>query len=311
MPVVKGRKTEKEKFAGGDWSATVEAYIPETGRGIQAGTSHSLGQNFSKMFGISVEDPSAKEGEKAPAINVWQNSWGFSTRSIGIMVMLHSDNRGLVIPPRVAEVQVVIVPVGISNKTSTEQKESLHKQVDALALVLREASVRVETDQRSNSPGWKFNEWEQKGVPLRLEFGPGESDGHFVTTSRRDMPPKESKGTIPIASLNTEVPKLLETIQADMYNRAEESFRTHRVQVTTWDDFVPSLNAKNLILIPHCLTEECEDEIKELSARKEEDDKPQDEKAPSMGAKSLCIPATQPEPAVKKVNQNILCCLLR
>ena len=124
-------------------------------------------------------------------------------------------------------------------------------------------------------------------MPLRLEFGPGESDGHFVTTSRRDMPPKESKGQISIAELNTEVPKLLETIQADMYKRADESFRTHRVQVTNWDNFVPALNDKNVVLIPHCLTEECEDQIKNLSARKEEGDVPQDEKAPSMGAKSL------------------------
>ena len=101
------------------------------------------------------------------------------------------------------------------------------------------------------------------------------------------MPPKESKGQISIAELNTEVPKLLETIQADMYKRADESFRTHRVQVTNWDNFVPALNDKNVVLIPHCLTEECEDQIKNLSARKEEGDVPQDEKAPSMGAKSL------------------------
>ena len=301
VPVVRGRKTDKEKFAGGDWSSTVEGYIPTTGRGIQAGTSHFLGQNFSKMFGITVEDPSAKEGEKKPAVNVWQNSWGFSTRSIGIMVMLHGDNRGLVIPPRVAEIQVVIVPVGINAKMSNEEKEALYNQVDALATVLRAVDVRVATDQRDGySPGWKFNEWEQKGVPLRLEFGPGESKGHYVTTSRRDLPPKESKGQIPITELNTEVPKLLEQIQADMYARADDSFRTHRVQVTKWEDFVPALDEKNVVLIPHCLTEECEDKIKELSARKDLGDVPQDDKAPSMGAKSLCVPAQQPEPAIVK-----------
>ena len=301
VPVVRGRKTDKEKFAGGDWSSTVEGYIPATGRGIQAGTSHFLGQNFSKMFGITVEDPSAKEGEKKPPINVWQNSWGFSTRSIGIMVMLHGDNRGLVIPPRVAETQVIIVPVGITAKTSEADKAALHDQADALATVLKASGVRVEADKRDGySPGWKFNEWEQKGVPLRLEFGPGEAAGHFVTTARRDLPPKESKATIPITELNTEIPKLLEKIQADMYDRAEEAFRTHRVQVSNWDEFVPALNGKNVVLIPHCLVEECEDEIKELSARKEPGDVPQDEKAPSMGAKSLCVPAAQPEPGVVK-----------
>ncbi|MCJ1291205.1 ribose-phosphate pyrophosphokinase 1 [Xylographa carneopallida] len=301
VPVVKGRKTEKEKFAGGLYTTTVEGYIPTSGRGIQGGTSHCLGQNFSKMFGITVEDPSAKEGEKKAPLHVWQNSWGLSTRTIGVMVMIHGDNRGLVIPPRVAEYQVVIVPVGVTAKMSDEDKNGLYDQVDALATVLRACDLRVETDKRDGySPGWKFNEWEQKGVPLRLEFGPGESDGHFVTTSRRDIAGKEGKGTIPITEINMEVPALLEKIQADLYTRADETFKAHRKIITSWDEFVPALNAKNVVLIPHCLTESCEDEIKELSARKEVgDETPQDEKAPSMGAKSLCIPFDQPEGIVK------------
>ena len=300
VPVVRGRKTDKEKFAGGDYTTTIEGYIPATGRGIQAGTSHLLGQNFSKMFGITVEDPSAAEGEKKPPINVWQNSWGLSTRTIGVMVMIHGDNRGLVIPPRVAETQVVIVPVGITAKVTLEEKESLHNQVDALETVLKAIGVRVQSDKREGyTPGWKFSEWEQRGIPLRLEFGPGESAGHFVTTSRRDIEGKDGKGTVSITDINTEIPKLLETIQADLYSRAEKSFAEHRVQVTNWDDFVPALNSKNLVLIPHCLTEECEDDIKELSARKEVSDVPQDEKAPSMGAKSLCIPFKQPEGIVQ------------
>lgn len=297
VPVIQGRKTEKEKFAGGLYTTTVEGYIPATGRGIQGGTSHCLGQNFSQMFGITVEDPSAKEGEKKPALHVWQNSWGLSTRVIGVMVMVHGDNRGLVIPPRVVEIQVVIVPVGITAKSTDAERASLHEQCEALALILRAADVRVETDKREGySPGWKFNDWELKGVPLRLEVGPGEIEGHFVTTSRRDIAGKDGKGKIPITELAKEVPALLETIQKDLYERAEEKFKSHVKQITEWDDFVPALNGKNVCLIPHCLTEECEDQIKELSARKDvgADDAPEDAKAPSMGAKSLCIPFEQP-----------------
>ncbi|EEH18403.2 proline-tRNA ligase [Paracoccidioides brasiliensis Pb03] len=301
VPVIRGQKTEKEKFAGGLYTTTVEGYIPATGRGIQGGTSHGLGQNFSKMFGITVEDPSAKPDEKKPALHVWQNSWGLSTRTIGIMVMVHGDDRGLVLPPRVADVQTVIIPVGITAKTTDKERASLYAEIDALAAVIEDAGVRVEVDKRDNSPGWKFNDWELRGIPLRLEFGPGESTGHFVTTSRRDIPGKDGKSTIPISELKTQVPALLETIQADLYKRAEKTFRAHVKHITNWDDFSPALNEKNLCLIPHCLTEQCEDEIKDMSARKveEETGESQDAKAPSMGAKSLCIPFEQP-PGIEK-----------
>ena len=297
VPVIRGQKTEKEKFAGGLYTTTVEGYIPTTGRGIQGGTSHCLGQNFSLMFGITVEDPSSKD---KPPLLIWQNSWGLSTRVIGVMVMIHSDNKGLVIPPRVVETQVVIVPVGIKSESTEEEKTSLYEQVEALATVLRAEDIRVQTDLRDRNTGWKFNEWEQKGVPLRLEFGPGESAGHFVTTSRRDQPGKDGKGQIPITDMKTEIPKLLDTIQADLYKRAEEKFKSHTKKITSWKDFVPALNDKNVCLIPHCLTEKCEDEIKDLSAKKDVDDgTPEDAKAPSMGAKSLCIPFEQPEGIVK------------
>ncbi|KAJ5587075.1 uncharacterized protein N7459_002840 [Penicillium hispanicum] len=305
VPVVKGQKTEKEKFAGGLYTTTVEGYIPATGRGIQGGTSHGLGQNFSKMFNITVEDPSAKPDEKKPALHVWQNSWGLSTRTLGVMVMIHGDDKGLVLPPRVAEIQTVVIPVGVTAKTTEEEREKLHAELDGIVAVLADAGVRVESDKRSYSPGWKFNQWELRGVPLRLEFGPGESAGQFVTTARRDAPGKDGKGTIPIAEVATAVPALLETIQKDLYKRADAEYTAHRKIITNWDDFVPALNDKNICVIPHCLTEECEDQIKDLSARKAEEDsgEPQDAKAPSMGAKSLCIPFDQPaglEPGVTK-----------
>lgn len=297
VPVIKGQKTEKEKFAGGEYTTTVEGYIPATGRGIQGATSHGLGQNFSKMFNITVEDPSAKPGEKKPPLHVWQNSWGLSTRTLGVMVMIHGDNKGLVLPPRVAELQTVIVPVGITAKTTEEERVRLDAEVDGLVAVLEAVGIRVKSDKRSYSPGWKFNQWEMRGVPLRLEFGPGESAGHFVTAARRDISGKDGKSSIPIPDLATAVPALLETIQKDLYNRADAEYTSHRKLITNWDDFVPALNEKNICVIPHCLTEECEDQIKDLSARKAEEDsgEAEDAKAPSMGAKSLCIPFDQPE----------------
>jgi prolyl-tRNA synthetase len=259
------------------------------------------------MFNITVEDPVLSEtGEKKPPIHVWQNSWGLTTRSIGVMILTHGDNQGLVVPPRVAEVQVVIIPVGVTNKTTTEQKQKLYKEAEAIAEVLREADVRVQVDLREQyTTGWKFNDWELKGVPLRIEFGPKDSEKHVVTTARRDQALQKTKGTVQISQLGTDIPALLEEMQADMLKTADDEYRSHRKVIKDWADFVPALNAKNVCLIPHCLDEDaggkdqggkCEDHIKEISARKDTgDEMAVDAKAPSMGAKSLCIPYEQPE----------------
>ncbi|CAD0108680.1 unnamed protein product [Aureobasidium uvarum] len=293
VPVVKGRKTVAEQFPGAHYTTTVEGFIPSTGRGIQAGTSHCLGQHFAKMFDITVEDPHAKEGEKKEKLHVWQNSWGLTTRSIGIMILTHGDNKGLVIPPRVAEIQAIIVPVGMTAKTTPEDREKHYAETNAIKEVLLEAGVRAETDMRDDqSPGWKFNHWELKGVPLRIEFGPKDSAKHVVTVARRDQL-AAGKSEIPIADLGKDVPALLETIQNDMFRKASDEFRDHRKTITKWEDFVPALNAKNTCLIPHCLVPDCEDEIKELSSGKIEGQEV-DARAPSMGAKSLCIPFEQP-----------------
>ncbi|KAK7514492.1 hypothetical protein IWZ03DRAFT_415897 [Phyllosticta citriasiana] len=297
VPVVKGVKTDNEKFPGAEYTTTVEGYIPATGRGIQGGTSHCLGQHFSKMFDITVEDPTPiKEGEhKKPPIHVWQNSWGLTTRSIGVMVMTHSDNKGLVIPPRVSEIQAVIVPVGVTAKTSEEEREKLYGQVKEIAATLRSANVRVETDLREGySPGWKFNDWELKGVPLRIEFGPKDAAANKVTVSRRDQ---EGKPQIDIADLAKEIPALLETIQNDLFAKAKGAFDNARKVISDWNDFVPHLDNKGVCVIPHCLGGPCEDEIKDLSAKKHEENTgaSQDARAPSMGAKSLCIPYEQPK----------------
>ncbi|EAA26671.2 prolyl-tRNA synthetase [Neurospora crassa] len=295
VPVVRGRKTEAEKFAGGYYTTTVEGYIPSNGRGIQGATSHCLGQNFSKMFDITVEDPA----EKGKHIHVWQNSWGLSTRVIGVMVMIHGDDKGLVLPPRIAKIQSILIPVGLTAKMSAEEKDAHMKKVDELLATLKKAGVRADVDTREGyTPAWKFNDWELKGVPLRIEFGPKDAAKDVVSYARRDT---GEKGTIPIAELTTKVPELLETIQQDMYNKAEVSFREHRLKIEKWDDVVPALDAKNVVLIPHCLVPECEDKIKELTTGRSDEaaEGPESQKAPSMGMKSLCIPFEQPEGLVK------------
>lgn len=298
VPVVRGTKTEKEKFAGGYYTTTVEGYIPSNGRGIQGATSHCLGQNFSKMFDITIEDPNPKAGEKAGHLHVWQNSWGLSTRVIGVMVMIHGDNKGLVLPPRIARDQVVIIPVGINKSTTAEDKERHYDQLQAMKTTLKKVGIRADYDIRDGyTPAWKFNDHELKGIPLRLEYGPKDAAKNVVSYARRDT---GGKGTLSIANLATEVADLLEIIQKDMYNKAELAFRTHRINVTKWDDVVPALDAKNVVLIPHCLAEKCEDKIKDLTTSDDSaHEGPAEKRAPSMGMKSLCIPFEQPEGIVK------------
>ncbi|ESX01143.1 hypothetical protein KL918_002785 [Ogataea parapolymorpha] len=291
VPVIKGVKTENEKFAGGLYTTTCEGYIPTTGRGIQGATSHHLGQNFSKMFNISVENPL---GPEHPKIYAHQTSWGLSTRVIGVMVMIHSDNKGLVIPPRVAQNQVVIIPVGITNKTTKEIENKLYETCSELNSRLKKADVRTITDFRDNySPGWKFSDWELKGVPVRLEVGPKDIANNSVMAVRRD---NGEKTALSLDTVETELPKLLEAIQKSLFDAAKEKYDSHRKIVTEWKDFVPALNKKNVILAPWCGVPECEDDIKDSSAKKDDgEDYETDEKSPSMGAKSLCIPYDQPE----------------
>ncbi len=295
VPVVRGTKTEAEKFAGGYYTTTVEGYIPSNGRGIQGATSHCLGQNFSKMFDITVEDPD----NKGSHIHVWQNSWGLSTRVIGVMVMIHGDDKGLVLPPRIAKIQAIFVPVGITAKVNAEDREKHYKRIDELSATLKKAGVRADVDLREGyTPPWKFNDWELKGVPLRLEFGPKDAANDVVSYARRDT---GEKGTIPIADLAVKVPELLETIQKDLYDKADASFREHRLKITKWEDVVPALDAKNVVIMPSCLVPECEDRIKDLTSGRTDEaaDTPDGQKAPSMGMKSLCIPFEQPEGLVK------------
>uniref|UniRef100_A0A8D3AHF7 Bifunctional glutamate/proline--tRNA ligase n=1 Tax=Scophthalmus maximus TaxID=52904 RepID=A0A8D3AHF7_SCOMX len=268
IPVVKGRKTEKEKFAGGDYTTTVEAFISASGRAIQGATSHHLGQNFSRMFEIMFEDPK-RPGEKQLA---FQNSWGITTRTIGVLTMVHGDNMGLVLPPRVACVQIVIIPCGITASLPEEEKEAR----------LLAAGIRVKSDLRDNySPGWKFNHWELKGVPIRLEVGPKDMQQRQCVAVRRDS---GAKVTIPEAEVETKL-KLIE-ISVFVFVRASNDLKTHMVAAETMEQFQKELDQGKIVQIPFCGDIDCEDCIKKTTT-KDQDLEPG---APSMGAKSLCIP---------------------
>uniref|UniRef100_A0A673BNK3 Bifunctional glutamate/proline--tRNA ligase n=1 Tax=Sphaeramia orbicularis TaxID=375764 RepID=A0A673BNK3_9TELE len=277
IPVVKGRKTEKEKFAGGDYTTTVEAFISASGRAIQGATSHHLGQNFSRMFEIVFEDPK-NPGEKQLA---FQNSWGITTRTIGVLTMVHGDNMGLVLPPRVACLQVVIIPCGLTAALPEQDKEALLAQCTKYLKRLQEAGVRVKSDLRDNySPGWKFNHWELKGVPIRLEVGPKDMQQRQCVAVRRDS---GEKVTIPDAEVEKRLTAMLEDIQNSL---ASNDLKTHMVAVDTMEQFQKELDQGKIVQIPFCGGIECEDWIKKTTA-KDQDLEPG---APSMGAKSLCIP---------------------
>lgn len=284
IPVIKGRKTEKEKFAGGYYTTTVEAYISASGRAIQGATSHCLGQNFSKMFEITFKRPDNQETEY-----VYQNSWGITTRSIGVMIMVHADNKGLVLPPRVACIQVVIIPCGITANSTDEERDKLVQNCKDLEKELLSGGVRCEGDYRDNyTPAWRYNHWELKGVPIRIELGPKDVQLNQVVAVRRDT---GEKINIPKKDVNTKIPKLLEEIQQNLFNKATIDLTSHLKTTKNWNEFLKFLDEKNIIMAPFCGEINCEDTIKKESAKEDPGAEPG---ALAMGAKTLCIPFKQP-----------------
>jgi len=287
VPVIQGRKTEMERFPGGHITTTVEAYIYGSGRSIQGATSHNLGQNFGKMFDIQYEDKAG--GHAIP----WQTSWGITTRSIGVMVMAHGDDKGLVLPPRVAPKQVVVIPI-VKASLSAEKKEALQAYALRLVACLKGGKVRVHLDDRDNyTPGWKYNHWEQKGVPLRMEVGPLDLEKGTVRVVRRDDGSMEDMAEGVVVET---VLQRLEQIQKDMFERCKAQRDEKLVQVTEWKDFVPALERKCIVLTPFVNETEWEEEVKRKSreealAGEAEDDRT----ATSVAAKTLCIPFDQPE----------------
>lgn len=222
VPVLKGRKTERERFAGGEYSMSLEGFMPN-GKAIQAATSHHLGQNFAKSFDITYQDT---EGETK---HVYQNSWGFSTRSIGVMIMQHSDDDGLVLPPKIAPKQTVIVPILFSDDEEENEEilETCHNVADAL-------DVRAHVDDRDKTPGWKFNHWELKGVPLRIEIGPRDLENDSVVIVRRDTGEKES---VPMAELNDTVADELDAMHDRLYEAAHDHLTSSVEKVDDYASF--------------------------------------------------------------------------
>jgi prolyl-tRNA synthetase len=209
IPVIPGRKSESEKFAGAVTSYSIEAMMGDT-RALQAGTSHFLGQNFSKAFAIKFLD------ENNELQHVWTTSWGVSTRMVGAIVMVHGDDQGLVLPPKLAPIQLAVVPIWKSDS----ERAAVLEVVTRVEKMLRD-EVRLHVDDRDEySPGWKFNEWELKGVPLRIEIGPRDVAQRQVTLARRDVPGRENKSSASMNGLREEVQAMLATIQGDLYRCA-------------------------------------------------------------------------------------------
>lgn len=286
IPVVRGYKTEKEKFAGGFMTTTTEAYIPASGRAIQGATSHNLGQNFGKMFDINFQD---KDGKTAIP---WQTSWGITTRTIGVMVMVHGDDTGLVLPPKVAPTQVVIVGI-VSKKMGADQINPYCKDI---AAKLKAAGLRVKFDDRDNyTGGWKFNHWEQKGVPIRIEVGPRDVENKACRVCVRH---DGEKYDLPVEGLDAHILEKMDTIQKAMFEKVKKERDEHLVKVTEWKDFVPNLEKGNLILTPWCGGEnqEWEEWVKDESRKEAMQGAEEDQRTSvSVAGKSLCIPFDQPE----------------
>jgi len=251
IPVIKGVKTDKEKFAGADRTLTTEILLP-SGKVAQAGTSHNLGQNFSKAFDIKFKDANGNEKY------VWQNSWGLSTRSIGIAIMMHSDDKGLVLSPKIAQEQVVIVPI-------LQKDDSINKKIINETKKIKKTleHIRVLIDDREDlSPGFKFNDWEMKGIPIRIEIGPKDFKNKTVVIARRDTKTKES---IKITELKKEVKNLLEKIHENLYSKAKKHMKENTVIVKNMKDLIKAIKNKKLVKTEWCESQNCEDFIKSKS----------------------------------------------
>ena len=251
LPVIKGVKTENERFAGAVDTYCIEALMQD-GKALQAGTSHFLGQNFAKAFDVKFSDKENKLDY------VWATSWGVSTRLIGALVMAHSDDQGLIIPPKIAPLQVVIVPI----YKGEEQKAQIDVKVNELIKQLKAAGVRVKYDDNDNArPGWKFAEYEMKGVPVRVALGLRDLENNTVELARRDTKEKQS---VSMDGLPERIVNLLSEIQQAIYNKALAYRDSHITKVNTWDEFVNTINEKGGFVSAFWDgTSETEDAIKE------------------------------------------------
>jgi prolyl-tRNA synthetase len=253
IPVVKGVKTETERFAGAEETYCIEALMQD-GKALQAGTSHFLGQNFAKAFDVKFANAEGKQEY------VWGTSWGVSTRLMGALVMTHSDDQGLVLPPNLAPIQVVIVPI----YKSDEQLEAITAEVDVLVKAFKKLNISVKYDNRTTQkPGFKFAEWELKGVPVRIAVGPKDLENGTFEVARRDTLSKE---TVSKDGIVTHINDLLAQIQIDLFNKALNYRNTHITEVNSFDEFKQVLDVKGGFVSAHWDgTAATEEKIKDLT----------------------------------------------
>lgn len=245
IPVIRGKKTEKEKFAGAESTYTIEALMHD-GKALQSGTSHNFGNGFAKAFGIQYTD---KDNKLQYA---YQTSWGMTTRLIGAVIMVHGDSSGLVLPPRLAPVQVMIVPV-------RQQQEGVLEKADELADKLSDYRVRI--DKTDKSPGWKFSEQEVKGIPLRVELGPKDIEANQAVIVRRDT---REKITVSLDEIDVKIGEVLETMQKEMLERARKHRDEHTTVALNYDEFKDAVeNKQGFIKAMWCGDKACEDKVKE------------------------------------------------
>jgi prolyl-tRNA synthetase len=251
IPVIKGRKSESEKFAGAEYTTSIETMMQD-GKALQAGTSHMLGQNFARAFDVKFLDKEGKEQY------VWQTSWGVSTRLIGALIMAHSDDKGLVLPPKIAPLQTVIIPIWGSSEEEKEEVLNFSRQVSDK---LREGNVTVKIDDRDERAGVKFFEWEKKGIPVRIEIGPRDVIGNSVVSVRRDTGEKKS---LSFQDISVSVKLLLDEIQNNLFDRSLR-FREENTRIAdSWEQFEYFIANKGGFVLAHwCGSAECEDQIKE------------------------------------------------
>ncbi len=253
IPVIPGRKSNQEHFAGALYSYSIEAMMRD-GKALQAGTSHDLGQNFAKAFDIQFTD------ENNELQYCWTTSWGVSTRMVGAIVMTHGDDQGLRLPPKMAPIQVVVVPIF----RKEEEQGPVMEAVTRLAADLRAAGVRVHVDTRDTlSPGFKFNDWEMRGVPLRMEVGPKDVANNTVALARRDVPGKAGKSFVAQDGLAATVRALLDDIQVSLLQQATEFRDAHLHEVSSYDELVSVVRGDEWALAWFCGGADCEAKVKE------------------------------------------------
>ena len=249
IPVITGKKSEKEKFVGAEYTTTMESIMPD-GKALQMGTSHFLAQNFSKPFEVKFADKDNVEHF------AWQTSWGVSWRLIGAMIMAHGDDKGLVLPPKVAPMQVVVVPI----YKNAEDGEKVISKVDEILDSLEQKSIRVHVDNREGlSPGFKFNDWELKGVPLRIEIGPKDIENQSMVVAKRYNLEKIKLNLNEIGK----IPDILDQIQIEMLEKAKSESKDNTKNITDYEEFKGKIEDGGFFNSPWCGKLECEDKIKE------------------------------------------------